>query len=408
MIERFARIPINVSEPIVGFRETIVQGKISSAQEKVVRLLDSFDLANEAQILESTPASCRTAGGMVTLVVRAVPLPESFTNFINSKSANIKQLLMKDVHDNDVIHQTRAQLGIEYSNFAATLLRSGVLSSDAIDKLWCLGPKRIGPNILINNITGYTCNNLLRGQLVESPNVPTETSIERLQDLKKLDNSIVAGFQLATMGGPLCDEPVFGIAFVVDDVVFRSTNPEDNSGSSVEDTFEDSAGLVTGQIISTMKEVCRLAMLLRPVRLVEPVYMCCLQCPAEQLGRCYNVLSKRRGNVTSEELSDGTSLFTINANLPVVESFGLASDLLSSTSGAASNPQLLFSHWEIVDMDPYFHPTTLEEREEHGEHVHEQNFVRKYINSIRHRKGLSIAEKLIVHAEKQRTLTRNK
>jgi hypothetical protein len=45
---------------------------------------------------------------------------------------------------------------------------------------------------------------------------------------------------------------------------------------------------------------------------------------AEVLGKVYGVLSRRRGEVLSERLKDGTSLFTIRATLPVVESFGFA------------------------------------------------------------------------------------
>jgi len=90
----------------------------------------------------------------------------------------------------------------------------------------------------------------------------------------------------------------------------------------------------------------------------------------------------------------------------VVESFGFATDLLIQTSGAASNPQLIFSHWSIIDMDPFFQPQTEEEREDYGERVYEHNYVRRYIEAVRKRKGLSRDEKVVVHAEKQRTLKR--
>ncbi|EEY59512.1 uncharacterized protein PITG_21051 [Phytophthora infestans T30-4] len=94
------------------------------------------------------------------------------------------------------------------------------------------------------------------------------------------------------------------------------------------------------------------------------------------------------------------------AHLPVVESFGLATALLIQTSGAASNPQLIFSHWSIIDMDPVFNPQTELEREDFGERVHEHNYVRRYIEAVRKRKGLSRDEKIVVHPEKTRTLKR--
>ena len=92
----------------------------------------------------------------------------------------------------------------------------------------------------------------------------------------------------------------------------------------------------------------------------------------------------------------------------IIESFGFASELLRQTSGFATNPQLVFSHWSTIEEDPYFQPQTEEEREDFGERVHEQNFVGKYIDVMRMRKGLATEKKIVQSATKQRTLTRNK
>lgn len=58
------------------------------------------------------------------------------------------------------------------------------------------------------------------------------------------------------------------------------------------------------------------------------------------------MLSKRCGQVLSEEMQEGTATFIVTAVLPVVESFGFAEDMRKKTSGLAS-PQLKFSHWEV-------------------------------------------------------------
>ena len=76
-----------------------------------------------------------------------------------------------------------------------------------------------------------------------------------------------------------------------------------------------------------------------------------------------------------------------------------------------TSPQLLFSHWEVLDEDPFFKPTTDEEREEFGDTVHEGQVTSKaraYVDSVRQRKGLSVDKKIVVHGEKQRTLSRKK
>ncbi|EQC31123.1 elongation factor 2 [Saprolegnia diclina VS20] len=138
------------------------------------------------------------------------------------------------------------------------------------------------------------------------------------------------------------------------------------------------------------------------------MYKCTVQCQSEQLGKLYSVFAKRRARVVGEELTDGSALFSVEAYLPVVESFGFATELLKNTSGNASNPQLLFDHWAVMPDDPFFQPTTDEEREDYGEAIAEHNAVRKLLEGVRKRKGLSREEKIVVHAEKQRTLGRNK
>ena len=81
----------------------------------------------------------------------------------------------------------------------------------------------------------------------------------------------------------------------------------------------------------------------------------------------YGVLSKRRGAVLDDEMIEGTDLFLISATLPVAESSGFSTELLSKTSGSATAPLLSFSHWAPMDVDPFWRPTTQEERDEHGE-----------------------------------------
>ena len=63
-------------------------------------------------------------------------------------------------------------------------------------------------------------------------------------------------------------------------------------------------------------------------------------------GKLDAVIGKRHGRVISEELREGTQVFNIVSEFPVVESFGLAEEMRKRTSGLAS-PQLRFSHWQV-------------------------------------------------------------
>ena len=99
----------------------------------------------------------------------------------------------------------------------------------------------------------------------------------------------------------------------------------------------------------------------------------------------------------------------IDANVPVVESFGFAPEIMRKTSGAART-QLQFSHWAILEEDPNWKPTTEDEQEEFGSNADARgdNVARMLVDDIRKRKGLHVEEKLIEHADKQRTLSKKK
>lgn len=107
----------------------------------------------------------------------------------------------------------------------------------------------------------------------------------------------------------------------------------------------------------------------------------------------------------SEEMKEGTTFYTIRAMLPVVESFGFADEIRKKTSGAAS-PQLVFAGFEMLDLDPFWVPTTEEELEDLGEKSDRDNVARKYMDAVRKRKGMFVERKIIEHAEKQRTMKR--
>lgn len=54
------------------------------------------------------------------------------------------------------------------------------------------------------------------------------------------------------------------------------------------------------------------------------MYACTLQCDQNQLGSLYSVLSRRRGEVVSEDIIEGTTIFILKVVLPIVESFGFS------------------------------------------------------------------------------------
>ena len=162
--------------------------------------------------------------------------------------------------------------------------------------------------------------------------------------------------------------------------------------------------LPTGSLITLVKQLCHQAFSQASARIAEPMYRCILQCSSDQLGKLYNVLNQRRGEVQNEDIWEGTDIFTITSILPVTESMGLANDLRQQTSGAVNQPQLQFSHWQILDEDPFSKPITEDEKEEWGERFGTRNRAKQIIDSIRKRKGMQTDEKIVENAEKQRTM----
>ena len=137
------------------------------------------------------------------------------------------------------------------------------------------------------------------------------------------------------------------------------------------------------------------------------MYSCDIAVKADVLGKMYAVLNKRQGKIVNENMIEGSSMFTVTAHLPVIESFDFAAEIRKQTSGLAM-PQLVFSHWEVIEVDPFWIPQTDEEILHFGEKADSENPARRYMNDIRKKKGLAIDEKIVEFAEKQRTLTRSK
>lgn len=219
--------------------------------------------------------------------------------------------------------------------------------------------------------------------------------------------------------GPLCDEPMWGVAFEID---VRLVLPYDDQRQTKDpDLGEDNYGpfhgqvkclsfqiaIASEQIMTVVKSCCRQALMEGYPRLAEAFYLCEISTTSEFLSGVYSVIARRRGRILREEMREGSHIFIVHAYLPVEASFGLADELRSRSSGAASC-SLLFSHWERLDVDPFFVPTTEEEREEFGDEMNldSTNLARRLIFAVRKRKGRVVQEKVVESATKQRTLSK--
>lgn len=439
--DRFAKIEISASEPIIPFRETVIRPpKVDMVNEElgkqqkvaIIHQVKEESLGRSSDTLHvdsSGLVTLTTPNRLATVSIRAIPLPQEATCLLESSAELIRTLeqvnmSLREGRSLDISPRTlEAIAGLK--DKLETLLQ-GWKWRNAVDHIWAFGPRRYGPNILLNSVDSYQRPSVW--QCLSCGN-KAQTAV------RDFDNSIVSGFQLATLSGPMCEEPLMGVCFSVErwdiqafttqhqDSVEEDSISQDSSVNNINEVKGEDAtagqsqakrrteagcyGPVSGQLIAATKEACRHAFQVQPQRLMAAMYTCEIMATAEVLGRVYGVLGKREGRVLHEEMKEGTDMFIIKAILPVAESFGFADEIRKRTSGLAS-PQLVFSHWEVINSDPYWVPTTEEEYLHFGEKADSANQALKYMNAVRRRKGLYVEEKIVEHGEKQRTLGKNK
>ena len=373
--EEYAKCELTVSDPIVPFRETIVLPPDTDRVNEVIEKVLDKESAEESVELQ-------TPNKQSKIKIKAIPLPAEVTKLLED-SADILKALDKQ---RGLLTSSTMQEVEKLKKELEKHLDACETFKGCCDKIWSLGPKQIGPNMLIN-LTDYKSREVWPG---------SQTGRDTADRRAELESNVVQGFQLATLAGPLCEEQMMGVAFVVETWQVLD-----------EAEAESGWGPLSGQIVSMVKEACRETFLRHEVRLMTAMYACDIMVKTEVLGKMFSVVNKRRGKVVAEELIEGSSTFLVTAHIPVIESLNIGPELRKQTSGLAM-PQLIFSHWEVLDIDPRWVPSTEEEYLHFGEKADSANPALKYMNDIRKRKGLKIDEKLVEFAEKQRTLTKSK
>jgi len=88
----------------------------------------------------------------------------------------------------------------------------------------------------------------------------------------EFQGSVINGFQLATLAGPLCEEPLMGVCYILEELDAQKQQEEAESRRQ---------GLTSGQVISVMKEACRQAFINASPRLMLALYSCDIQATCE-------------------------------------------------------------------------------------------------------------------------------
>ncbi|EPY42421.1 elongation factor 2 [Angomonas deanei] len=164
LVETFAQVEIETSEPIVSFRETIVGPLSNKMRTHTVNLMD----------------------GAVVFSVCARPFPEDVLEIIKDDTRNV-------ANDASLLAQLEGLL--KENKRYSEAMESGIISC---------GPRRQG-------FVGAVLLADFRG--AENPEAHAST-------LSEWKEAVVAGFQAATESGPMAQEPLYGMAFIITELLF--------------------------------------------------------------------------------------------------------------------------------------------------------------------------------------------
>ncbi len=106
--------------------------------------------------------------------------------------------------------------------------------------------------------------------------------------------------------------------------------------------------------------------------------------PADSVSALYTILSRRRGHVLADGPVPGTPLYSVQGLVPVIDSFGLETDVRIHTQGQAMI-SLVFDRWSVVPGDPL----DKEAKTRPLEMATAQATARDFVLKTRRRKGLS-------------------
>ena len=144
--------------------------------------------------------------------MRALPLPSAATKLLE-ENADLFRALEKETADS--MASATAESSEAVRRQLESALKDDPFLGEMVDQVWSFGPKKCGPNILINNIPGF-CD--LRSVWPSCSASRKKGHTEKAPPQQfEYESSVVNGFQLATAAGPLCDEPLMGVAFILDE-----------------------------------------------------------------------------------------------------------------------------------------------------------------------------------------------
>jgi ribosome assembly protein 1 len=186
----------------------------------VIYLLQDGDTENAGEVI-----AVSTPNKQSTVKIRAAPLPAEVTSLLEAHTELLKavdkHIYSKAGHQNEEQNDKKFEDSSSGSQMVLTertlkaietlkeKLKDAFTSAGdewkyAETQIWSVGPRRCGPNVLLNRVPAYDHPSIWQRLHGSDPRL-------------EYDSSFVNGFQLATLAGPLCEEPMMGVCFIVED-----------------------------------------------------------------------------------------------------------------------------------------------------------------------------------------------
>lgn len=247
-----------------------------------------------------------TANKLCKLKIRAVGLDFEICKWIEKNMLGLRDCLeLSTKPDIANFNQKKLQNAKNFVSEFFVVLKKHKTSSKLMglirDHTSCFGPRRLGSNILINkfnekrNSFFHTLQNLIGEDILPAMENESEQRLLRMQkeyeqnmqkvglvtsfhnvSIKELNSAVVSGFDLATVTGPLMDEPMQGAVFILENVAVDKAAAEEQQAKQQEGTTTN-YGAFAGQVMSTIKSLCKRAFLNADPRIVEGMYLCSMQ-----------------------------------------------------------------------------------------------------------------------------------
>lgn len=264
--QTYARCRLNVSPPIVSFRETVVPlATVDMVNESIVATKESSE---EKWVRVQTPNRQNTVRLMAfPLSERVVALLQAHAEILKAVGKMTAATLAARTRQalDDLREALSAALQADHGQRFANC-------TDLVDRIWAIGPKKCATNVLLN-MTDFQQRSIW----------PQAEGVEKTAAIADpradVESSFLNGFELAVLAGPLVEEPLHGVCFVVD-----SWTLDETAGEGAAQTFG---------LLSAVKEGCRHAFQAQPLRLVMPMYSCSIVVSADVLGEFFLLIERQ-------------------------------------------------------------------------------------------------------------------